>query len=58
MLSRFEGKTYREIAVLLGVSESSVEKYIIAALKAVRAAIAEPAAGAEVIPLSERRLRR
>lgn len=58
VLSRFEGKTYGEIAAILGVSESSVEKYIIAALKAVRAAIAEPAAVADVIPLAERRLRR
>ncbi len=58
VLSRFEGKTYREIAALLGVSESSVEKYIIAALKAVRAAVTEPASGAAIIPLSERRLRR
>jgi RNA polymerase sigma-70 factor (ECF subfamily) len=57
VLSRFESKTYREIAVLLGVSESSVEKYIIAALKAVRAAVADPA-GADVIPLHERRNRR
>ena len=58
VLSRFEGKTYREIAGLLGVSESSVEKYIIAALKAARAAIAGPAAGAEIISLPERRRRR
>lgn len=57
VLSRFESKTYREIAVLLGVSESSVEKYIIAALKAVRAAVADPA-GADVIPLAGRRTRR
>ncbi|MFZ5618879.1 MAG: RNA polymerase sigma factor, partial [Pseudomonadota bacterium] len=27
ILSRFEEKTYREIAVILGVSESSIEKY-------------------------------
>jgi RNA polymerase sigma factor (sigma-70 family) len=58
VLSRFEGKTYREIAALLSVSESSVEKYIIAALKAVRAAVAEPETSADVIPLAERRTRR
>lgn len=38
ILSRFEEKTYREIAALLDVSESSIEKYIIAALKALRLA--------------------
>lgn len=58
VLSRFEERTYREIAVALGVSESSVEKYIIAALKAVRAAAADHAASADVIPLAERRIRR
>lgn len=58
VLSRFEGKTYLEIAAILGVSESSVEKYIIAALKALRTAISEPAAGADVIPMAERRNRR
>lgn len=58
VLSRFEAKTYREIAALMGVSESSVEKYIIAALKAVRAAVAAPAPGADVIALADRRLRR
>lgn len=58
VLSRFEGKTYRDIAATLGVSESSVEKYIIAALRSVRAAVAEPAPGADVIQLTERRTRR
>ncbi len=58
VLSRFEGKTYREIAVMLGVSESSIEKYIIAALKAVRAATADTAAGGEIIPFTERRVQR
>ena len=38
LLSRFEEKTYREIGEMLDVSESSVEKYIIAALKALRTA--------------------
>ncbi len=36
ILSRFENKNYREIAKELNVSESSVEKYIITALKALR----------------------
>ncbi|MEE4350700.1 MAG: RNA polymerase sigma factor [Pacificimonas sp.] len=35
-LSRFEGRTYAEIAGLLEVSESSVEKYMITALKTLR----------------------
>jgi RNA polymerase sigma-70 factor (ECF subfamily) len=36
ILSRFEELTYKEIAEQLGVSESSVEKYIILALKSLR----------------------
>ncbi len=32
VLNRFEGLTYREIAELMGVSRSSVEKYMMAAL--------------------------
>lgn len=36
VLSRFEELTYREIAERLSVSESSVEKYIILALKTLR----------------------
>lgn len=36
ILSRFEELTYREIAQRLSVSESSVEKYIILALKSLR----------------------
>lgn len=32
LLNRVDGKTYREIAEILGVSQSSVEKYIIRAL--------------------------
>ena len=58
VLSRFEEKTYREIAGLLGVSESSVEKYIIAALKALRAAAEEPGRSPNIIPLPNRRNRR
>ena len=58
VLSRFEDKTYREIAGLLGVSESSVEKYIIAALKALRAAAEETDRSPNIIPLPNRRDRR
>lgn len=54
ILSRFEERTYREIAVILGVSESSVEKYIIAALKALREASAEAGPRA-VVRLPSRR---
>lgn len=36
ILSRFEGLSYRQISVLLDVSESSVEKYIMAALQQLR----------------------
>jgi RNA polymerase sigma-19 factor, ECF subfamily len=39
ILSRFENKNYREIADDMNVSESSVEKYIIAALKQLRDAL-------------------
>ncbi len=58
VLSRFEGKTYREIATALGVSESSIEKYIISALKSLRAASATPAAGGKLIPFSRTSARR
>ncbi len=39
ILSRFEGKNYREIAADMNVSESSIEKYIITALKHLREAL-------------------
>lgn len=58
VLSRFEEKTYREIADILGVSESSVEKYIIAALKALRLAAEESGRPQNVVSLSNRRTRR
>jgi len=41
VLSRFEEKTYSEIATVLSVSVSSVEKYIIEALKSLRMALDE-----------------
>ncbi|MBV7255625.1 RNA polymerase sigma factor [Pacificimonas sp. WHA3] len=50
-LSRLEGKTYAEIAGLLGVSESSVEKYIIEALRILRARL-RPGEGAKILPFS------
>jgi len=37
VLHRFDGLSYAEIAITLGVSQSMVEKYIIQALKAFRA---------------------
>jgi len=58
VLSRFEEKTYREIAVILGVSESSVEKYIIAALKALRLAAEESGRPQKIVRLPNRRTRR
>ncbi len=57
VLSRFEDKTYREIAVILGVSESSIEKYIIAALKALRKAAEETGRTPKIVHLSNRRNR-
>ncbi len=38
-LHRFDGLSYSEIAVTLGISESMVEKHIIQALKALRASL-------------------
>ena len=58
LLSRFEDKTYREIAAILGVSESSVEKYIIAALKALRSAARASNGQSKIIPMPDRRKRR
>ena len=58
LLSRFEDKTYREIAAILGVSESSVEKYIIAALKALRSAAKYSDTPSKIIPMPNRRRQR
>ncbi len=49
ILSRFERKNYREIASDMKVSESSVEKYIIAALKHLREALEQPARNPKII---------
>lgn len=58
VLSRFEEKTYREIALILNVSESSVEKYIILALKALRKATGESGRSPKIVHLPNRRTRR
>lgn len=42
ILNRFDGLSYREIAEILQVSESSVEKYMIEALKRLRCVLTEP----------------
>lgn len=49
ILNRFEGKNYREIAREMKVSESSIEKYIISALKLLRSAVQEEKPSAKVI---------
>ncbi|GJL94172.1 MAG: hypothetical protein DHS20C05_05770 [Hyphococcus sp.] len=54
ILSRFMGKSYQEIAKDLGVSESSVEKYIISALKVLREAINQDGAASNVIDITKK----
>lgn len=54
VLSRFEGKNYREIAATLKVSESSVEKYVIAALKALRLAVKDREPPGRILPFQRR----
>ena len=51
VMNRFEGRTYSEIAEALGVSVSSVEKYIISALKTLRQAVEDGEAKGCVIPI-------
>ncbi len=57
VLSRFENKNYREIAGDMDVSESSVEKYIIAALKLLRDALEQPPPKSKVVNLQTDRRR-
>ncbi|MEO1241214.1 MAG: RNA polymerase sigma factor [Pseudomonadota bacterium] len=45
MMNRFDGLSYKEIAALMNVSESSVEKYMIEALKKLRSSMNEVALG-------------
>lgn len=52
--SRFEALTYREIADQLNVSESSVEKYIITALKGLRRVVTAPGEYGRVVAFASR----
>lgn len=52
--SRFEALTYREIADQLHVSESSVEKYIITALKGLRRVVTSPEKHGRVVAFATR----
>jgi len=54
VLSRFMDKSYREIAADLCVSESSVEKYIIEALKILREAVQREEGRGNVIDINDR----
>ncbi|MEM8772591.1 MAG: RNA polymerase sigma factor [Pseudomonadota bacterium] len=49
IMNRFEGLSYREIAEKLGVSVSSIEKYMITALKTLRAALSATKQGTSTI---------
>lgn len=51
--NRFEGKTYGDIAVEMGVSESTVEKYMMDALKRLRGRLVRPSEGT-VLPMPRR----
>ena len=53
-MSRFEDQSYASIAQALGVSVSSVEKYIMAALAALRTAI-DAQHSDNVVSLAKRR---
>ncbi len=55
IMSRFEEKSYRDIARELRVSESSVEKYIILALKKLRESIRHPEDAGVIIPFAAAR---
>lgn len=54
VMSRFMDKSYREIATDLHVSESSVEKYIISALKTLREAVQREEGRGKVIDITGR----
>lgn len=54
VMSRFEALSYAQIATALGVSVSSVEKYIMAALVALREAVADDRGG-NVVSIASRR---
>jgi RNA polymerase sigma factor (sigma-70 family) len=54
ILSRFEELTYRQIAQRLAVSESSVEKYIILALKTLRASLEDDGRPSTVVKFARR----
>jgi len=54
VMSRFMDKSYREIAADLCVSESSVEKYIIEALKILREAVQREEGRGNVIDINRR----
>lgn len=58
VLSRFEGMNYREIARDMRVSESSVEKYIIQALRALRENLDAAAAEPKILALDAERDKR
>lgn len=50
MMNRFDGLSYREIAKSMGVSESSIEKYMIEALKKLRSVMnAERTKGEKIV---------
>lgn len=55
VMSRFEDMNYRQIARALGVSESSVEKYIIQALRALRTSVEDREKSATVVPFARSR---
>ena len=57
VMNRFEGKSYPEIAAVLNVSVSSIEKYIMSALAALRAAADEDDRVSNVVPITGRRRR-
>ena len=45
LLNRIHGRTYADIAKVMGVSQSAVEKHMMRALEACKASLREPSAG-------------